>query len=229
MALKETFEKQGNWLFRNRSYLPLLIIFPGVLWYLYLLIEAKIESNPWWLDFIYLLIGFVGLGIRIFTVGFTPKGTSGRNTKQGQIAEELNKTEIYSIVRHPLYLGNFFMWLAPVLVIGDFWFIMFFCTVYWLYYERIMFAEEEFLRRKFGAEFEEWASKTPAFIPKISLFVRNKLNFSAKNVLRREYNGFYNLIFIMTLLRSIGIYISTGELYLDIPWSIVFSQERLYF
>ena len=49
--------------------------------------------------------------IRIYTVGTTPAGTSGRN-RDKQIAEKLNKTGVYSIIRHPLYLGNLLIWLG---------------------------------------------------------------------------------------------------------------------
>ncbi len=99
------------------------------------------------------------------TVGFAPKNTSGRNTAAGQMADELNVTGIYSIVRHPLYVGNFFMWLGPVLFLRSVWFTIVFCLVYWLYYERIMFAEEQFLRRKFGDAYDKWSEKVKAFIP----------------------------------------------------------------
>lgn len=149
MALQESFAKSGNFLFKKRSFLPLLILIPGMAWFVWLNFQ-KTTITGWWLDLIFLCIGFIGLTIRILTVGFTPKGTSGRNTSEGQVAEVVNTTGIYSVVRHPLYLGNFFMWLAPCLMILDLWFILFFCLAYWLYYERIMYAEEDFLRKKFG-------------------------------------------------------------------------------
>ncbi|MDD2634039.1 MAG: isoprenylcysteine carboxylmethyltransferase family protein [Bacteroidales bacterium] len=221
MALLESIEKQGNWLFKYRSFLPLMIFAPGLAWYIYLTYNRG-QVNIWWLDLIFLSIGLLGLGIRIFTVGFTPKGTSGRNTSAGQVAEKLNTSGIYSVVRHPLYLGNFFMWLAPVLMITDLWFALFFCAFYWIYYERIMFAEEAFLRRKFEKSYFEWAEKTPAFFPKFSNYRKSKLDFSIKNVLKREYNGFFNLILIMTLFRVIAFAIVYKQFYLDLPWIIVF-------
>lgn len=116
MALQESFAKSGNFLFKKRSFLPLLILIPGMAWFVWLNFQ-KTTITGWWLDLIFLCIGFIGLTIRILTVGFTPKGTSGRNTSEGQVAEVVNTTGIYSVVRHPLYLGNFFMWLAPCLMI----------------------------------------------------------------------------------------------------------------
>ena len=59
-------------------------------------------------------VSILGLVIRFYTIGTTPKGTSGRNTKN-QIEQKddfLNSTGLYSLVRHPLYLGNYFIWLG---------------------------------------------------------------------------------------------------------------------
>jgi protein-S-isoprenylcysteine O-methyltransferase Ste14 len=233
MALQESFEKQGNWLFQKRSFLPLIIVIIGGFWYVYLLLSERVSMNYWWVDGLFLCVGFLGLGIRIFTVGFTPKGTSGRNTGVGQVAEQLNSSGIYSMVRHPLYLGNFFMWLAPVLMLSDLWFTLFFCAFYWIYYERIMFAEEQFLRKKFGQQYLDWANKTPAFFPRFSLYKKANLEFSLKNVLKREYNGFFNLVFIMTLLRAVGhlvsVFILKETFCLDIPWIIIFSGAFVIF
>ncbi|NLL27934.1 MAG: DUF1295 domain-containing protein [Bacteroidales bacterium] len=48
---------------------------------------------------------------------FIPKGISGKNTEK-QIADFLNTKGMYSIVRHPLYLGDFLMWLGLFIYIG---------------------------------------------------------------------------------------------------------------
>jgi protein-S-isoprenylcysteine O-methyltransferase Ste14 len=229
MALQESFEKQGNWLFKRRSFFPIIILTIGILWYIFLLYHDKVSMHSWWVDFLFLCIGFLGLGIRIFTVGFTPKGTSGRNTGEGQVAEQLNTSGIYSVVRHPLYLGNFFMWLAPVLIISDLWLTLFFCAFYWIYYERIMFAEEQFLRKKFGQAYLDWANKTPAFCPNFFLYKNANLQFSLKNVLKREYNSFFSLVFTMTLIRVVGFAVTTKQLYLDTPWIIIISSAFVIF
>lgn len=141
MALREEFEKTGNWLFRWRSYLPLIVI--GI--FLLSLREYEYPGRSEQLDHIWeaicLIISFVGLGIRFFTIGHTPKGTSGRNTKK-QVAETLNTTGIYSIVRNPLYLGNFFMGLGIALFAHLWWLTLIYILLFWLYYERIIFTEE---------------------------------------------------------------------------------------
>ena len=116
MALQEELESQGNWLFRYRSFLPIAIVVVG--WAMYLRRELHPEEFPLFLpeyEHLYLAVamavGLLGLAVRVYTVGFSPRNTSGRNTKVGQVADTLNQTGIYSVVRHPLYLGNFLMWL----------------------------------------------------------------------------------------------------------------------
>jgi len=155
-------------------------------------------------------ISLFGLVIRAITVGFTPKGTSGRNTKEGQVAEVLNTKGIYSTVRHPLYLGNFFMWLGIIIYVGNWWFTATCTLLFWLYYERIMFAEEFFLRKKFGQSYLNWAEKTPAFFPSFSSYESAGWNFSIKNVLKREYNGFFAIFVSFLLLDVLKNYIHYG-------------------
>ena len=62
------------------------------------------------------------------------------------------------------------MWLGAALLIANAWFVVVFILVYWVYYERIMYAEEQFLRRKFGTVYTDWAAHTPAFIPSFKHF-----------------------------------------------------------
>ncbi len=161
MALVHEMENSGNWLFKRRSWLPLILVFSGLI----IMYFGNKQSIIFDLrdEMIFLGISIFGELIRVFTVGFAPRNTSGRNTSAGQIADELNTTGFYSIIRHPLYLGNFFMWLGPVMFIRSAWFTIVFLLVYWLYYERIIFAEEQFLRRKFGEAYDKFSEKTSAF------------------------------------------------------------------
>ncbi len=208
MALQEEFEKQGVWLFRYRGILPVIILFIGLAIFLF----AKLHPGSFFLEgtpyavyyvFLCLAISLFGLVIRAYTVGHTPDNTSGRNVKE-QIADSLNTTGIYSMVRHPLYLGNFFMWLGAALLTSNFWFVGVFCLFYWIYYERIMFAEEQFLRRKFVTTYTDWAECVPAFIPNCKIFVKPNLPFSWKKVLKKEKNGFAAVFIIFSVFDIAG-------------------------
>ena len=216
MALVHEFENSGNWLFRRRSWLPVFMVVAGIIvMYLgnrqALIFDMRDEL-------IFLGVSLFGQVIRIFTVGFTPKNTSGRNTVNGQVADELNVTGIYSLLRHPLYLGNFFMWLGPVLFLRSFCFTVVFGLIYWLYYERIMFAEEQFLRRKFGEIYDKWSETVGSFIPFSFKLIRPNLPFSVRNVLKREYNSFVNIFVIFILLDLFRNYFLSERIYLTPMW-----------
>lgn len=217
MALQEEFEQQGNWLFKNRGLLPLIILAITLACYLLIQIDcafslADLGVSTFTYQMICLFTSFFGLIIRIYTVGYTPENTSGRNT-QSQLAESLNLTGIYSLVRHPLYVGNFFMWLGPALLVEDFWFITSFILLYWLYYEKIMFAEEQYLRGKFGNAYLNWAENLPAFVPNFKNFVKPSLSFSWGKVVKNEKNGLVAIFLIFTLFDILGKWVQGQDDY----------------
>ena len=229
MALFEEVKKQGHLLFRHRGTLPLFIFIVGVI----VFIDHRLEPGEPYLggiyDYICLGTGIIGLLIRIFTVGFSAKRTSGRNIHR-QVAGEVNKTGLYSIVRHPLYVGNFFMWLAVALLTADLWFIIAFIFMYWVYYERIMFAEEEFLREKFKKEYSEWAAVTPAFVPDFRLWKKPVYPFNFKKVLRKEKNGILALLIIFFFFQYLGTTILYDTFMIrEWFWPVAAASALLYY
>ena len=188
MALIHSFETSGNTLFRYRGQVP-VILFILAIPVLYFTDYTVIPDNlSFTLTIVAIVLSVTGFIIRAYTIGTTPKGTSGRNRKE-QVAETLNVSGIYSVVRHPLYLGNYLMWAGIAAFTFNLYFITLTSLVFWLYYERIMFAEERFLERKFGNEYLEWSKKVPAFFPALKRFRKSAIPFSFKSILRREYSG----------------------------------------
>ncbi len=224
MALRESIEKQGNWLFRWRSYFPLLGI-PILLIALrnsdYIeKIFGDLASTFW--DIISIFISFLGFCARFVTAGYVSGGTSGRNTKT-QIADALNTTGMYSIVRNPLYLGNFTIILGLALFIQVWWFALLIWLGFWIYYERIIFAEEEFLRKKFGNAFLEWAKETPIFFPKFSNWKKPSLPFSVRTAIRREFPTFFAAAVSFIALEVAADLITEKEFKINWVWASVFS------
>jgi protein-S-isoprenylcysteine O-methyltransferase Ste14 len=201
MRLTDNIQVQGDFLFRCRGLIPLLVLVP---------IAAALTSSGqferWfgeaaeeaW-DVYCVVLAFAGLAVRAATIGYAPAGTSGRNTEQ-QRAEALNTTGLYSIVRNPLYLGNCITYLAILLSVKVWWLPLAVVPLMILYYERIIMAEERFLDQKYGETYREWVKRTPAFFPKFSRWRPSPLPFSSRNVLRREYNGFYAIVLATTTL-----------------------------
>lgn len=188
MSLHDSMVKHGHTMFRYRSYLPLLIIGPLLVAmkesvYLESLVGDQVEDL--WVLFSF-IVSLIGFAIRCYTVGHVPAGTSGRNT-QSQRAHYLNTTGAYSIVRNPLYLGNFIIILGVLLSIKVWWLIMLGCLAFFIYMERIILAEETFLTETYGQEYKDWRAKTPVILPDFSLWQKPELPFSWKTVMKREY------------------------------------------
>ena len=168
-----------------------------------------------------MFVGLLGLFSRILVVGHTPQNTSGRNTRE-QIADVLNTTGWYSVVRHPLYLGNYLMGLGISLFPFVWWMPVIYTLSFALYYERIMIAEEDFLRGKFGEDFEKWSDVTPGFFPAFSKWDSPSLEFSFKNILRREYSSLFALVLCFTILDFIGNYLVVQRFYVVQIWIDLF-------
>jgi protein-S-isoprenylcysteine O-methyltransferase Ste14 len=207
--LKDDMVRQGNWLFRWRSYLPLILLPSAV---------AVLQGSGWMTqvfgarfedgyDYFLLLIAFTGFAIRVATVGFVPAGTSGRNTR-GQNAAALNTTGFYSLSRHPLYFANFLVFISFVLLLKSLLFTLFAGVIYFLYYERIMLAEEQFLESLYGQAYRVWAAATPAFLPRLSGWVRPSLPFSWRSVIGREFHTVLliaSVFFLSEMLEAIVV------------------------
>jgi protein-S-isoprenylcysteine O-methyltransferase Ste14 len=212
MLLKDRLARQGNVLFRWRSYLPLMLI-PLML--VGLPQSGTLErvfgsaAETAWDGFAALLacLGVVG---RVATVGFVPAGTSGRNV-HGQRADALNTTGLYSVVRNPLYLGNLTILTAFALETMVWWIAPLAAVAGLLYYERIVYAEEGFLAEKYGRAYSDWAAVTPAFVPDFSRWRRPALPFCWRTALRREYHGLLVVVGGLTAIEVLTDIIGEGE------------------
>jgi protein-S-isoprenylcysteine O-methyltransferase Ste14 len=225
MALIHSFEKSGNLLFRHRGQIPVFLFIIAIPVIYFTDINDWDESTIMVLTWSSIALSTLGFLIRAWAIGTTPKGTSGRNTKAGQVAEVLNTKGIYSVVRHPLYLGNYFMWIGIVLFTFNIWFVITVSLAFWLYYERIMFAEERFLEKKFGDNYMEWSQKVPAFLPAFQKYIRNDIPFSMKSILRREYSGLLATVIGFVFIDHLRYYFQNGniDIFRSSSWILLIS------
>ncbi len=228
MALSEEFQAQGQWLFRWRSYLPLAIA--PLLVFAVVQADGTFETRAHEVsEYVGFAISIIGLLVRVITVGHTPAGTSGRNSKH-QIADQLNTTGIYSIVRHPLYLGNYLIGLGISTVLLVWWLPVIYSLMFWIYYERIMYAEEAYLRQKFGADYLKWAAQTPAFLPRFTQWRKPNLPFSWLNVLGREYSGLTVVVLGHCGLECLELLVQQHRIVWETFWAtVLFSGLIAYF
>jgi protein-S-isoprenylcysteine O-methyltransferase Ste14 len=183
-------------------------------------------NNLW--SIVCMFVSFCGLTIRIATIGCTSAGTSGTNTKR-QIADFLNTTGMYSITRNPLYLGNFFVGFGFFMLPQLWWLSLLFVLMFWLYYERIIFAEEEFLREKFGKSYLDWAAKTPAFIPNMKAWNRPILAFSCRKALKNEYKSYYTLAMAFCLFDVLDELYWENQFEMETFWQVVFTVSTGFY
>lgn len=222
MALVHSFEKNGNLLFKFRGQIPVILFIlaiPVVYFTDYQFIKT---NNDLFFPMLIIcsLISLIGQIIRGIAIGTSNKNTSGRNTKE-QVAEALNTKGIYSTVRHPLYLGNYFMWIGIVMYTFNFWYVILVSLLFWLYYERIMFAEERFLERKFGDSYVNWSLSVPPFWPSMKNYQRGDIPFSIKTIMRREYSGITATIIGFLFVDLLRNYFADGSLEWNSNYTIV--------
>lgn len=227
MALQQEFEQQGNWLFKYRGQVPVvLLIAQLIVFYWQASANALPFEDPMNWNLVCLAICMVGQIIRCMVIGFTPKNTSGRNTKE-QVADVVNQTGIYSVVRHPLYLGNFFMWLGVAMISQNIAFVVIFSLAFWIFYERIMYAEEQFLTRRFGAVYAAWAERVPAFIPRFHGWVESPSAFSLRNIIKRESVGFFNVFLVFWIFSAELNWINQQALNTSDPWLLTLAAVTI--
>jgi protein-S-isoprenylcysteine O-methyltransferase Ste14 len=210
--LQQELVRQGNWLFRWRSYLPFLILplaissFRNSTWFNDAFGNGVEEA--WDIACYFFALG--GLALRVAIVGFVPAGTSGRNAVR-QNAEALNTTGMYSVVRHPLYFANFIVFISFVLLFKSLLLVLFMGVAYLLYYERIMMAEEKFLEDKYAERYRTWAARTPAFLPRLSGFIRPVLPFSWRSALLREFHTFFLISAAFAVVEMLEAMVLEGQ------------------
>lgn len=209
----------GGWLFRYRGQLPLPVV--ALLFYLAARMPPPGTVSGWlrhW-DVLCLAISLLGQWMRIQTVGFVPPGTSGRNTRD-QLANFLNTTGMYAIVRHPLYVANFLLALGCVLYVQSVPFLIAFLVLFAAYYHCIMLAEEQFLMEKFGGAYHDWAARTPRFIPNPFRWTPPSEKFSLRLTIRREGITLLAMLLTFCLLEILQGAAVSGGLNWEPHWII---------
>ncbi|MDA3913875.1 isoprenylcysteine carboxylmethyltransferase family protein [Oleiagrimonas sp.] len=202
-GMTHEIEEQGQWLFHRRSYFGLVILPALALAILYPGPPSgpEVQHHPDMLGVIGLLISVLGLLVRWITAGTVPADTSRRSTRELR-ADTLNSVGMYSVVRHPLYLANTLIVTGFVVAVGSIWFFVMFQLAHALYIERVMAAEERFLKQMHGDAWKDWAARTPALIPRLRLWQSNPMLYSVRTVLRREYNGVFMLALAFFVLQA---------------------------
>jgi len=183
----------GERLFRWRSYAPLAALLAVVvITYRSPVPVGGPSAATLWVG-VGLGLGALGLVIRGWAIGVASRGTSGRSTRAMR-ADTLSTTGPYSLVRHPLYLGNLLLWLGVAAVSGRPEALAITSFLFAPHYGLIMKAEDRFLRERFGDVFDQWSARTPALVPRPRHWTTAERAFDVRAVLARDHHALYAFI-----------------------------------
>lgn len=133
-----------------------------------------------------LLLALAGALTRIISVGHAQPHTSGRENYLR--ADSLNVSGLYSIVRNPLYVGNFLIYNGVLLAYSSPAALLFFNAFFISNYYFIILAEERYLERQFGPVYRDYRLRVPRVIPRFRQYRRNVHPFSPARAAYKEKN-----------------------------------------
>jgi hypothetical protein len=155
------------------------------------------------------LISVLGEIVRIIAVGYAHIGTSGRESYLR--ADSLNISGIYSIVRNPLYIANFFIFTGLVIVFSNIFASLTFVIFLILQYYFVILAEESYLREKYGKDYESYCQQVKRIIPTFKGYKKNQIPFNLKKVILKENDSVFNMVvmYLLVLLYKEKVFAGT--------------------
>jgi protein-S-isoprenylcysteine O-methyltransferase Ste14 len=154
----------GNFFFKHRNWL--FIFFYGALFIPSWPIISKEqcgENYLWWPIIIGLIITVSGQLIRGLTIGLAYIVRGGKEGKP--YAEGLVTDGIFNHCRNPLYVGNILMLLGVGILANSLLYVAVIIPLFLFIYQAIVLAEENFLRGKFGNDFDVYCKKVNRWVP----------------------------------------------------------------
>jgi lipid A 4'-phosphatase len=141
------------------SFIALLVL------YVWFIPGSQLQET--WLDTLADLVGIGSLALggtlRIWAVSYAGRQTRSRRVK----VRSLITTGPYACVRNPIYLGSLLIGLGLVVLAEAIPLVPLYFILFGFQYRAIVAQEEEFLRDRFGEEFDRYCSVVPRWLPKM--------------------------------------------------------------
>lgn len=179
----------GNFFFKYRNflfiflYLALFIPSPPIF------TEAHFGEQFYILPIsIGLIITVAGQLIRGLTIGLAYIVRGGKDKKV--YAEHLVTEGIFNHCRNPLYVGNILMLLGVGVLANSLLFVGILMPLFLFIYQAIVLAEENFLRGKFGQQFDAYCSRVNRWVISFKGIgdTFQSMRFNARRWVLKEYN-----------------------------------------
>lgn len=177
----------GNFFFKYRNWvfipLYLALFIPGP--------ELLAAEHRYWLILIGLFVTILGQVIRCATIGLDYIDRDGKDKKV--YASRLVTKGIFNHCRNPLYVGNILKLVGIGILANSLLYVAVFIPAFLFIYQAIVLAEENFLRGKFGDEFDAYCRRVNRWIPRFSDLVAtfNSMSFRWQRPVVKELASLY--------------------------------------
>ena len=134
-----------------------------------------------------LVITILGQAIRGATIGLAYIIRGGKNKKV--YAEDLVTTGIFSHCRNPLYVGNILMLAGVGILSNSLLYVVIMIPFFLFVYQAIVLAEENFLRNKFGEQFNSYCANVNRWVPRLKGMQTtfSSMGFNWKRYINKEH------------------------------------------
>ncbi|QRR03899.1 methyltransferase family protein [Dyadobacter sandarakinus] len=138
-----------------------------------------------------LLVTITGELIRGLTIGLAYIVRGGQNRQI--YAEKLVTEGIFNHCRNPLYVGNILMLLGVGILSNSLVYVGIVIPFFLFIYQAIVLAEENFLRGKFGAQFDQYCRRVSRWGIRLSGLSETfaGMRFNYKRWILKEYNTLF--------------------------------------
>lgn len=149
-----------------------------------------------------LAITFSGEILRGMTIGLAYIIRGGRDKKV--YAEKLVTEGLFSHCRNPLYVGNILMLAGVGILSNSLFYVLIVLPLFLFIYQAIVLAEENFLRNKFGQQFEEYTRKVNRWLIDFRGLGKtlSSMEFNYRRWLLKEYNTLF--VWLLGIIALIG-------------------------
>jgi len=150
------------------------------------------------LDLVGLAVAAAGQTLRAMVIGLAYIRRGGKAKRIH--ADHLVQNGLFAHSRNPLYVGNMMVFLGLFLVLDSPLGYLVGVPFFYIAYLSITLAEEEFLRQRFGEEYEAYCRRVNRFFPSLKGIVATtrSMSFDWGRLIRKEYGSTF--IWITTAL-----------------------------
>jgi len=220
--MKTLMIKLGNFFFHHRNRLFPLMMVAAVLF-----IRPQFPANNYrmdvYLDLLGVLICLAGQTLRVLAVGYEYIKRGG--ARKQIYAGRLIQGGMFAHSRNPLYLGNILIFCGIVVIFSAPLAYAVGIPLVLFIYACIILAEEEFLRNKFGAEFDDYVARVNRLWPNwtgISESIED-MTFQWKRVVSKEYGTAFGWLIAAIALRTLTLFLTSPETYRSEIYALLLS------